>query len=369
MKLIKMTKREAVKRQPKIRGGDLGYFNSIGATSLSVGSVKVNSVNLARIAYESVSETKVGARNEDNVVTSYINMLEGTYIEKLKEQVRLNMICLDVIRDIIIANKKKRGLLPNISDGLIDLGHMYNTVGVIGVYETLKCFQNRIDNIKEAFGLTTDTFDYIRYNTFGNIYYTERADKFVERLFKEGVHQTIDEVREEFQFDYKVNCEQIPGETAARKLMEKDKLLFSTLVVEDLPLYSNQFIPLGVQATLEERVRVAALFDSFLNGGSICHLNYESVFGKEKAWELLNWVAQQGLTYFAFTTKINTCSSNHAFFEAVCPICGQKAITSYSRIVGFYTPTGFDATGKDTGVGSWSSARKTEFKMRTWEKI
>ena len=31
---------------------ELGYFNSIGGTALEVGSVKVNTVNLARIAYE-----------------------------------------------------------------------------------------------------------------------------------------------------------------------------------------------------------------------------------------------------------------------------------------------------------------------------
>ena len=32
---------------------NLGYFNSIGGTALEVGSVKVNTINLARIAYES----------------------------------------------------------------------------------------------------------------------------------------------------------------------------------------------------------------------------------------------------------------------------------------------------------------------------
>ena len=30
---------------------ELGYFNSIGGSSLEVGSIKVNTINLARIAY------------------------------------------------------------------------------------------------------------------------------------------------------------------------------------------------------------------------------------------------------------------------------------------------------------------------------
>jgi hypothetical protein len=30
---------------------EMGYFNSIGGTALEVGSIKVNTINLARIAY------------------------------------------------------------------------------------------------------------------------------------------------------------------------------------------------------------------------------------------------------------------------------------------------------------------------------
>ena len=34
----------------------MGYFNSLGSTALEVGSIKVNTINLARIAYESANE-------------------------------------------------------------------------------------------------------------------------------------------------------------------------------------------------------------------------------------------------------------------------------------------------------------------------
>ena len=34
----------------------MGFFNSIGGSALSVGSVKVNTINLARIAYEAKDE-------------------------------------------------------------------------------------------------------------------------------------------------------------------------------------------------------------------------------------------------------------------------------------------------------------------------
>lgn len=148
------------------------------------------------------------------------------------------------------------------------------------------------------------------------------------------------------------------GETAAIKLQKADKLLYPEKVVEDLPLYGNQFIPLGIKTTMQERVRVAALFDSYCNGGSILHVNIEAPFiNFEQAWTMVNYITDQGVTYFAFNTKIQACKHNHAFFGSICPECGEPAYTEYSRIVGFLVPI------KLTG----SKERVAEYDMREWE--
>ena len=107
---------------------------------------------------------------------------------------------------------------------------------------------------------------------------------------------------------------------------------------------------------MQERVRIAALFDSYCNGGSILHVNIETPFKNiEEAWEMMEYIADQGVTYFAFNTKIQACAQNHAFFGKICPICGGPVETEYTRIVGFYTP-----------VKTYSKERKAEFKMRKW---
>lgn len=296
---------------------DLGYFNSIGGTALKVGSVKVSTVNLARIALE--------AENEED------------YLIRLREIVELDCKALDCVRHIIRRNVEK-GLLPNFSKGIVDFEHLYNTVGIIGIYETMK------------------TFGYTREDELGNVFYTDKADAFGKRIF-----QTLHQVKDNFAADkdYKINIEQIPGESAAAKMQIADEFFYPDTVVKDLPLYGNQFIPLGIKTTMVERIRIASLFDSYCNGGSIAHLNIDAPFDSfEKAWEAVNYIADQGLTYFAFNTKIQACAKNHAFYGKKCPICGGDVATEYTRIVGFYTP-----------IKTWSRERKAEFKMRQWEHM
>lgn len=297
---------------------DLGYFNSIGGTALKVGSVKVSTLNLARLALEYRGD-------------------EEAYLTNLKKLVRLDCQVLDVVRHILKRNVEK-GLLPNFTKGIVDFEHLYNTVGVIGVYETMK------------------TFGYTYQDELGNTFYSENADRFGEKIFK-----TIHEVKDDFMKDkdYKINLEQIPGESAAAKLLKADRFFYPETVVEDLPLYGNQFIPLGIKTTMAERIRIASLFDSFCNGGSIAHLNIDKPFDSfDKAWEMVNYIADKGLTYFAFNTKIQACAKNHGFYGKVCPICGGPVENEYTRIVGFYTP-----------IKSWSKERKAEFKLREWEHV
>ena len=296
---------------------DLGYFNSIGGTALKVGSVKVSTINLARLALE--------------------NKTEDDYLAALKELVILNLRALDSIRHIIKRNVDK-GLLRNFTLNLVDFEHLYNTIGFIGIYETMK------------------TFGYIRKDELGNTYYTQEAENFGKQIF-EVIHSTKAEFAK--TVDYQINCEQIPGETAAAKLMKKDLFFYPEETVTDLPLYGNQFIPLGIKTTLKERIRIASMFDKFCNGGSILHVNIEAPFATfDQAWDMLNYIADQGVTYFAFNTKIQACKNNHAFFGSVCPECGYTVETEYTRIVGFYTP-----------IKTYSKERKAEYQMREWENI
>lgn len=292
---------------------NLGYFNSIGGSALEVGSIKVNTINLARLAYMSKDK--------------------NDYLKNLREATILSLDTLDVIRHILERNIEK-GLLPNYSRKIINLSSQYNTIGIIGIFETL-----------QKFGLTKE-------DEFGNTYYTDEGLDFAKQILA-----TINETKNEYtkDKDYSANVEEIPAERAAAVLMQKDKIFYPNEKYS-LPLYGNQWIPLGVKTTLAEKVRLSAALDKACNGGSIAHINIDKPFNNfETAWDMLNYIADQGVVYFAFCTRISACKNNHGFYGETCPICGNPKVTTYQRIVGFLTPE-----------RTYSKERKAEFKLRDW---
>jgi Oxygen-sensitive ribonucleoside-triphosphate reductase len=294
----------------------LGYFNSIGGTALEVGSVKVNTINLARIAYESTSKSE--------------------YFETLESMTELCLQSLDCVRHIISRNIEK-GLLPNYSLDIMKLESQYNTIGIIGIFEALQKFR------------------YTDIDKFGNMYYSEDGITFAKEILAK-----IITVKEKFSQDkdYLISLEEIPGETCASVLMAKDKLIYPNEEYT-LPLYGNQWIPLGIKTTLNEKIRLSAILDKACSGGSIAHINIASPFTSfEIAWDLLNYISDQGVVYFAFNLKINSCENNHGFFEKICPYCGKEIANVWSRVVGFISPE-----------SSYSKPRKEEFQLRDWSEI
>lgn len=288
------------------------FINSIGGTALSIGSVKVNTINLMRIFYE------VG-KNEE------------AYLEKLKHRVELCCKTLDCVRHIIQRNIEK-GLLPNYQDGAMELAKQYCTVGILGLYEVVK-----------AMGYTeTDNFGYISY--------TKSGIEFAKKVF-----DVINSVKDNFTTEYSINVESVPAERCAVILCQKDNALYHPKT--DTFIYSNQWIPLTAKCTISEKLRLSSVLDKLCGGGAIAHINLENNFpNTDVAWNMLNHIAASGVIYFAFNTKINACKHHHGFVGTdICPVCGEPVYDTYQRIVGFIV-----------GSKSYSKDRFKEFSARQW---
>lgn len=172
-----------------------GFINSIGGTSLQVGSTQVNTINLARIA-------KIIKCYDFKSIDEEIN----AYLNLLTEYQELSMKVLHVIRHIIKRNIDK-GLLPNYIHRLIQLENQFMTQGITAMYETIR-----------EFGL-------IETDEFGNITYNELGYKFAGDIL-DTLQKNIDKFTEDK--DYSINIENVPGESANVKLCNKDNDLFET---------------------------------------------------------------------------------------------------------------------------------------------
>ena len=287
------------------------FINSIGGTALSIGSIKVNTINLMRIAYESEKDEK-----------QYLNIL--------KKRTTLCCKTLDVIRHIIQRNIEK-GLLPNYCDGGIEIEKQYCTVGILGLFEVI-----------EYFGYTYK-------DEFGNVFYTKEGIAFADKIFK-----VLNKVKDNFTKEYSFNIESVPAERAAVILCQKDNLLYEK---NDKFIYSNQWIPLSEKCTIQEKLKLSSILDAKCSGGAIAHINLENNFpNTEVAWKMLNYIAKQNVFYFAFNTRLNECKNHHGFVGTdICPTCGEPVYDTYQRIVGFLEPR-----------RSYSMDRKHEFDTRKW---
>ena len=290
------------------------FINSIGGTALSVGSCRVSTINLVRIAYES-------------------NINKTKYLKILRDRVLLNCKALTAMRHIIKRNIEK-GLLPNYRDGAVELDKQFCTIGGIGMYEVM------------------DLFGLINTDELGCKSYSDEAIDFATKIL-----DTINDVKDNFECDFTFNLEMIPAENCAGVICQADNLLFEQ---NKYFIYSNQWIPLMEKCTIQEKCRLGSIFDKKCGGGCIAHINIENRFpNEETAWGMLNYVASQGVIYFAFTTKISVCKHKHAFIsEKNCPVCGEPIADTYSRVVGFYTPT-----------SSYQNIRKKEFDKRKWMNV
>lgn len=289
------------------------FQSSIGGSLVEIGSVKVSTINLMRIALESNGDKE-------------------KFIKILKDRVKLNMLALDRIRFIIHRNIEK-GLLPNYKYGVINLEKQTTTNGLTAMYEAI-----------EQMGM-------INTDELGNVSYSDEGVAFASKIM-----DTVNQLQDESNFGYNVSLEIIPAESANIKLCKKDNIIYGD---KGKFIYSNQWTSLMAKCSINERIKLASILDKKAGGGQILHIGLEGAqLTEEESWKMLNYIANSGVIYFAYNPKLSICEKSHTFFGDVCPICGRPKHDEVSRIVGYLVPT-----------SSYSEGRKEEYENRRWYTV
>ncbi len=273
-----------------------GMANSIGGSDLNIGSFKVVTINLPRIALEANGDI-------------------ANFFEILNERVDLVQKVLYTIRTII-KERIEQGVLPLYTIGLMKLDRQYGTIGITGVWESA-----------DFLGLTEFGPDGMKYSQEGEVFVGTMLD-FIRQKAEEGLKR----------YKFTFNIEQVPAEKAAVTLAEKDALIFGT-EKQPYALYSNQWVPLMADTDMINRVKYSGNFDRKVSGGAILHINIGRQFNnEEESWQMVNMIANMGVIYFAFNQKISVCDEGHAFIGNICPVCGKQKSDEYLRIVGYLVP-------------------------------
>lgn len=295
-------------------------FNSIGGSDVNVGSSKVVTINLVRLALMSKSED------------DFLNLVEEN---------------VDLIHKYHYSHRKTlqklidKGLLPLFTYGLMSFEDLFATIGINGVYEAMKIMG----------GIGVDKQG-VNYNEVG-LGLSKKMFNVVERRNDDTINK----------YGYMSNVEQVPAESTAVKLNKKDRLYFGNRFIndtlgEDCYIYGNQWIPLKEDTDIFHRIDSAKL-DENCGGGAILHINLGENFNSfEDAWEFTKGLAKKGVGYFSYISLIDICEEDHSFFGDTCPICKGVSVSKGIKIVGYMVKQ-----------NSYSTERKRELDERKFYKI
>jgi len=282
--------------------------DTFGNGGLNIGSHRVVTMNMPRYAYMS-----------NNNINEFLNIL-GDRMDRAAK-------ILNTHRTRILEKRIEQGFLRAFTVGIASLDSMFSTIGTIGFPEAI-----------EALGVPLVSPDGYSVNPEA-----KEAQILILKF--------MDNKRKEFSKQYGVpfNIEEVPGESAAINMRDKDAILFEGNVHPNR-LYSNQFIPVTYPVTKKDRIEATGEFMKYMTGGSILHLNVdEAIQDPMVMYELMKYMIESGVDHFAINYGFSRCKHGHSSsgIHDLCPECMAEIQDYLTRVVGYFVP-----------VSSWNKVRR-----------
>ena len=287
--------------------------DTFGNGGVNIGSHRVVTINLPRIAHESKGNW------------SMFYYILDRKLEDIKD-------LLVVHRQYLLARRVEQGFLKLFTVGMVSMNHFFSTIGFTGVHEAISIMGLNVENT--GFENTKALIAYI-------------DNKALEFSKKTG-----------FPF----NVEETPAESAAIKLYNKDVILYNDMPRQESGMYSNQFIPLHSDVSIIDRVTKTGELMKNVSGGAILHMNVaDQIKHPEIMKKLISFAVKNGVTHHAINYGFSICENDHntiGVFDT-CPICQGRITDHMTRIVGYFVKT-----------STWNETRREkDFPERKWNKI
>lgn len=269
--------------------------NSFGGSQVSLGSHRVVTLNFARAAYEADSYDDFKAIISERV-------------EEMSKILKAHRV--------LIHKLEKCGTQPWITNGWINMSHMFSTFGCVGYVEADEILKNKFNH---------SDYDYMKDFL---VYFNNECKAAAE---KENIIW---------------NIEAIPAEGMAPKLAKADKIL----VDGEYNIYANQWCSLWEDHTIYEKMKRDGEINELMTGGSIVHINVDSEITSSQAKTLISDAVKYGMAHFAINStyiECQDCGHVHKGKVDECPKCQSKNVNHYTRVIGYFSK-----------VEGWNKARR-----------
>lgn len=304
---------------------DNTFSSTTGLTGVQTGSCNVMTLNLNRIIQDFYRKYNLEEYRKNKDIP-YVTL--RTYLQGI----------LDRVYDYQKAyktglyNMDKQGMFPQTKAGYINFDKLYCTIGVNGINEAARYLGLTIGNNKEYMTFVVNILSAI------NDYNKEHSKSK----------------------KFKYNLELVPAESLGVKNYNWDKE-DGYWVPDDVNLYNSYIYDAHDDTSVLDKIAMqGGMVAKSITGGQASHINLEDNLSKEQYIKLLEYAVKAGNNYITFNVPQTQCDdcgfiAKHPFY--VCPKCGSKNITPWTRIIGYLTP-----------MKSWSKDRQTEGHNRTFTK-
>lgn len=285
-----------------------GGVNSFGGSQVSLGSHRVITIDFFRCALEAESYDDF-----KKIVSERVEM-SGKILKAHK---------------MLILKLEKLGKQPWISNGWIDMTHMFSTFGCAGYVEADKLLKHKFNHVD---------FDYMKDFL---VYFNNECKRVAD------------------QEDIIFNIEAIPAEGMAPKLAKLDALLFADEYKGEDAYYhnfkmpkllANQWCSLWEDYTIAEKMHRDGEINALMTGGSIVHYSVDSKLTSTQAKNMIMKAIAAGAEHFALNCVMTYCNECHTTVKGkfdVCPNCQSNKVDLFSRVIGYFSK-----------VSNWNKTRR-----------
>ena len=293
---------------------DNTFSSTTGMTGVQTGSCNVITLNLNRIVQDFGKQVLWKYEDNDEGFILYNDFVEHRksdfkeYLESI----------LDRVYDYQRAYKtglyrlSEQGMLPQTKAGYISLDRLYCTIGVNGHNEAARFLGLKVSNNKDYMDFITFMFSTI------NDYNKKNSSK-------------------KFMF----NLEIVPAESLGVKNYNWDKS-DGYWVPEDKNLYNSYVYDAHDDTSVLDKIAMqGGMVAKSISGGQAAHINLQDNLSKGQYTKLLEYAVKVGNNYITFNVPQSQCEdcgfiAKHPL--EVCPICGSRHISIWTRIIGYLRP-------------------------------